>query len=468
MVHRAADAQRGLDPSSDLWSPGYFTVLLSGGETVFLTACVNDASAEAAAVLSSAREKSRPSLEESLSDSLCAFLVKRGAFCPSSPVIPGFSTGTGFPDFRPRLIGIGKIGEAKAILRLFGGLEDRGTLPNMISGKRTENRTTVDASLWFLAALADLTASEKSNAFLDTISGGRSLRDIALSIGRFYIAGTPGGVRMDPASNLIYSPACFTWMDTNHPAARPSGLLHRDSGLWHKALVFLSASTRGAVGWAAGVRRGRRSRTCCARTGYLADCLTASPGESAASAHPDAALRPIQLLALTLDAVTDRPIGKSVLDACQTLLVPGAIRSLADEPEQAPAGAGGAYRGRYAGDEDTSRKPAYHNGTAWTWLFPHNCEAYAIVYGEKGKIAARSWLAGSFGLLGRTASATFRKSWTAIIPTHAGMRRPGLGTLRMAPDLDASPGGRRPDFPDRNRRKRRLTGLLLNFRQKGV
>lgn len=404
MVHRAADAQRGLDPSSDLWSPGYFTVLLSGGETVFLTACVNDASAEAAAVLSSAREKSRPSLEESLSASQAAFIVKRGRFLSVIAGYPWFlDWGRDSLIFARGLIGIGKIGEAKAILGLFGSLEDRGMLPNMISGKQTENRTTVDAPLWFLAALADLSACEKSTAFLETISGGRSLRDIALSIGRFYRDGTPGGVRMDPDSNLIYSPACFTWMDTNHPACTPrQGYCVEIQALWRKALVFLSAiDPSGRSDWS-GLASGAAQALAdlfVLETGYLADCLTASPGESAASAHPDAALRPNQLLALTLDAVTDRPIGKSVLDACQTLLVPGAIRSLADEPEQAPAGAGGAYRGRYAGDEDTSRKPAYHNGTAWTWLFPAYCEAYAKVYGEKGKTAARAWLAGSFGIL---------------------------------------------------------------------
>ena len=33
------------------------------------------------------------------------------------------------------------------------------------------------------------------------------------------------------------------------------------------------------------------------------------------------------------------------------------------------------YRGVYAGDEDTVRKPAYHNGTVWAWPFPLYAEA---------------------------------------------------------------------------------------------
>ena len=35
------------------------------------------------------------------------------------------------------------------------------------------------------------------------------------------------------------------------------------------------------------------------------------------------------------------------------------------------------YWPHYEGDEDTRRKPAYHNGTAWTWTFPSFCEALA-------------------------------------------------------------------------------------------
>ncbi|MBW1754021.1 MAG: hypothetical protein JRJ46_13200, partial [Deltaproteobacteria bacterium] len=53
------------------------------------------------------------------------------------------------------------------------------------------------------------------------------------------------------------------------------------------------------------------------------------------------------------------------------------------------------YQGKYAGDEDTKRKPAYHNGTAWTWLFPSFCEAWVKAYGKKGKKTALSWIASS-------------------------------------------------------------------------
>ena len=57
------------------------------------------------------------------------------------------------------------------------------------------------------------------------------------------------------------------------------------------------------------------------------------------------------------------------------------------------------YQGRYEGDEDTRRKPAYHNGTAWTWLFPSFCEAWAMTYGKESNKTALSWLTSSVHLI---------------------------------------------------------------------
>jgi glycogen debranching enzyme len=59
------------------------------------------------------------------------------------------------------------------------------------------------------------------------------------------------------------------------------------------------------------------------------------------------------------------------------------------------------YWGRYEGDEDTRRKPAYHNGTAWTWPFPLFCEAWAVCYGPPGAFAAMAWLSSSLDLINR-------------------------------------------------------------------
>ena len=135
---------------------------------------------------------------------------------------------------------------------------------------------------------------------------------------------------------------------------------------------------------------------------YLSDCLHAASGQSAKKAESDDALRPNQLLVLTQGAVKDPYICRKVLAACEELLVPGAIRSLADRPVNKPIeivhqgkvinDPHHPYQGNYMGHEDTQRKPAYHNGTAWTWLFPSFSEAWAATYGEEGRETALSWL----------------------------------------------------------------------------
>jgi glycogen debranching enzyme len=142
--------------------------------------------------------------------------------------------------------------------------------------------------------------------------------------------------------------------------------------------------------------------------GYLSDCLHADPGQSATAATADDALRPNQLLAVTLEAIDNKQICRHILAACQSLLVPGAIRSLADQPVRHPIAVihhgkplndpHRPYQGRYSGDEDTRRKPAYHNGTAWSWLFPSFCEAWVLAYGPPGADAARAWLTSAVDL----------------------------------------------------------------------
>jgi glycogen debranching enzyme len=118
----------------------------------------------------------------------------------------------------------------------------------------------------------------------------------------------------------------------------------------------------------------------------------------AKEAELDDALRSNQLFAITLGAVTDSNLCKNIIEACEQLLIPGAIRSLADRPVRRPAPVynGGQllndpanpYWGQYTGDEDTRRKPAYHNGTAWTWPFPSYAEALVMVYGDSAKETA--------------------------------------------------------------------------------
>ena len=81
------------------------------------------------------------------------------------------------------------------------------------------------------------------------------------------------------------------------------------------------------------------------------------------------------------------------------LVVPGALRTLAPLPVGLPLfirkndgellnDPQQPYFGRYEGDEDTQRKPAYHNGTAWGWPLPIFCEAMVRAWGNSTESVA--------------------------------------------------------------------------------
>jgi predicted glycogen debranching enzyme len=245
--------------------------------------------------------------------------------------------------------------------------------------------------------------------------GNRTVRQILFSIGHAYMTGTSNGIRMDPESGLIFSPSHFTWMDTNFPAGTPrEGYPIEIQALWYATLSLLARiDPSGDNGhWkqkAIQVQSSILEHYILKDEAHLADCLHAGPGVPASQAEPDDALRPNQLLAVTLGAVSDVDICRKVVAACEELLIPGAIRSLADRPVRRPLiiehhgkmmnDPNHPYQGKYIGDEDTKRKPAYHNGTAWTWMFPSYCEAWIRAYGIKGKQTALDWLASSTGLV---------------------------------------------------------------------
>jgi len=425
MVHRPQDAQRGHDPDSDLFSPGYLSAAIEGNQTVSLRADAGSENEIAQQKPASPHSTTLPVSGESngtatvtgiLKASLDHYVVKRGDLKTVIAGYPWFlDWGRDALIFVRGLVAAGKMAAARDIILQFARFEERGTLPNMIQGETAANRDTSDAPLWLIVACADLVQADDNEQFIESDCGGRSMRQILLSIGQSTKSGTPNGVRMDPESGLIFSPTHFTWMDTNHPAGTPrQGYPIEIQALWYAALCFLSKidSAETAKSWqhlAQQVQNSILTYFWQPELAYLSDCLHTAAGRPAKEATADDALRPNQLLAITLGATKEPQKCRRILAACKKLLVPGAIRSLADQPvrheikiyhqgelindPQHP------YRGRYEGDEDTRRKPAYHNGTAWTWLFPSFCEAWAMTYGKESKETALSWLTSSTRLI---------------------------------------------------------------------
>jgi starch synthase (maltosyl-transferring) len=211
---------------------------------------------------------------------------------------------------------------------------------------------------------------------------GRTIKQVLHDIATGYREGTPNGIRMDPASALIWSPSHFTWMDTNYPAGTPrEGYPMEIQVLWVRLLRQL--------GWTELAQQAETKLQAdfwLEDRGYYADCLLVANQRPAAEAVVDNSLRNNFLFGISLGLFTGERARRAVDAALKYLLVPGGLRTLAPLPVFPPlpilAPDGKAlndpnipYAGQYVGDEDTRRKPAYHNGTAWVWTFPSLCEA---------------------------------------------------------------------------------------------
>jgi starch synthase (maltosyl-transferring) len=136
MVHHSEDAQRGFDGDSDLFSPGYFSVFLEGGDRVTLTAGVTGESEKEAIkgdlsdgnVSKKLFHKKEPlSPMEVLHDALDQYVVKRGDMKTVIAGYPWFlDWGRDSLIFVRGLVAAGKTEDAKAVLTQFGRFEQKG------------------------------------------------------------------------------------------------------------------------------------------------------------------------------------------------------------------------------------------------------------------------------------------------------------------------------------------------------
>lgn len=387
------EAGRGQEPCGDLYSPGWISCDFMPGDAAEIICLHGDADLRKVEWpgIAGGRSKrpARPAesparpipLVDGLRSALDLFMVRRG---DNRTVIAGYpwflDWGRDTFIFLRGAIAAGRLDDAEKILAAFAAFEERGTLPNIIYGDTAGNRDTVDAQLWFVLCVKEWMSRAGRKA---SVSSVRLFRKTALSIIENYVKGTPNGIRVDGESGLVWAPSHFTWMDTNYPACTPRcGYPVEIQALWISALRFAGGK------WDKLADKATESvkRLFCGPDGF-ADCLDAWNGEAAAEANPDFSVRPNQLMLISLGVIglESREACLSMLNACERLLVPGGIRSLDARDAK--------YRGTYAGDEDTSRKPAYHNGTVWAWPMPMFAEA-AVRCGCLSKGQAGSLLAG--------------------------------------------------------------------------
>jgi predicted glycogen debranching enzyme len=413
--------------SADAYSPGWFelplareqpvTVVLSAENTVptlpLLEQSFAQRTIEGKKIFAEAKLAETDSFGRRLAVAAAAFVAHRGT---------GRTVIAGYPWFLDwgrdtlisarGLLAAGMISEVAELLVTFGRFSENGTMPNTIHGDNASNRDTSDAPLWYGVACEETAALMGGKLYeMPVDKTGRNVADVLREIAAGYARGTPNGIRMDAASGLIWSPAHFTWMDTNFPACTPrQGYPVEIQVLWIRLLRQVQRLGLKPAGepWEALANRAEESLKkffWLEDKGYVADLLIANPGQSAAEAVVDHALRSNYLFAIAFGLFAGTQARRAVDAALKYLVVPGALRTLAPLPVSPPLpiytgdgrllnNPGEPYWGRYEGDEDTRRKAAYHNGTAWVWTLPTACEALVKAWDKSpdAVAAARAYL----------------------------------------------------------------------------
>jgi starch synthase (maltosyl-transferring) len=409
-VPHPVEQTRGQTASGDAYSPGWFEIPLAKGGGAILVATAETAQTFPEKIKTEARADD---FTARLEFAAKQFVVRRDE---GKTVIAGYPW---FLDWgrdslicARGLLAAGMVDEVKKLLLTFAKFEKDGTLPNTIHGNDVSNRDTSDAPLWFAVVCEDF--GEKK--FYESVAGenGRTIRDILTSIAENYSRGTPNGIKMDADSALIWSPSHFTWMDTNYPAGTPrEGYPVEIQVLWIRLLRQLEKIS------AADEQKKWRDLADHATASFeklfwledkcwFADVLLGNARVIARDAIASDALRSNCLFAVSLGLISGERAKRCVAAAQKYLVVPGALRSLAPLPVSVPLAIYGndgkllndppnPYWPRYEGDEDTRRKPAYHNGTAWTWTFPTFCEALARAwdFSPEAVAAAKAFLGSS-------------------------------------------------------------------------
>jgi predicted glycogen debranching enzyme len=406
----ALEQHRGYECCGDLWTPGYFRLMLSRdapGTLVASTEPWETIGALTPPDLGDAEHKRRRRLVEAARrvepTGMAAELVLAADQFIITPagrveeaararamgdevrtVIAGYHWFTDWGrDTMISLEGLtlctGRQREAGYILRTFGHYVRDGLIPNMFpEGTKEGLYHTADATLWFFHAIHRYLQSTNDRSTL------RQLMPTLKSIVRHHLDGTRFGIGLDPSDGLLRQGQegyQLTWMDAkvdDWVVTPRRGKAVEINALWYNALRLLGDWLREEGDPAAPemeehAERARESfnrRFWYAEGRYLYDVIDGEHGD-------DPACRPNQILSISLDhPILDRQYWTPVFEVVRDrLLTPVGLRSLAPGHRD--------YKPQYYGDL-RARDAAYHQGTVWGWLAGPFVDAWLKLYpGDK-------------------------------------------------------------------------------------
>jgi predicted glycogen debranching enzyme len=441
IIYRIEES-RGYAARGDLWSPGFFSVVVAPGEPVTFVASVESwdairavspqyaVSAEAIRrkrLLARAQDIAPESLAAELVLAADQFIIvpegrgddTRRALAAGDEVRTVIAGYPWFTDWgRDTMIALegltlttGRYVEAGYILRTFAYYVRNGLIPNMFPEGHDEGLYhTSDATLWFFHAIAKYIAASKDHLFLAQVLP--TLKEII----DLHLRGTSFGIGVDETDGLLRQGKegfQLTWMDAkveDWVVTPRRGKAVEINALWYNALCYMrlwlqqEGEESAAEEISQHAQRARESfqqKFWNEKGGYLFDVVDGGDGD-------DSSLRPNQILAVSLDfPILEENRWRAVLEKVkEKLLTPVGLRTLAPGEKD--------YKAKYYGDLK-ARDAAYHQGTVWPWLMGPFIDAWLKVYPDKVQ-EAEDMLRAFDGRLGEYAVGSIAEIFDAEAP----------------------------------------------------
>jgi len=372
---------RGYDYEEDLYTPGYFELPITVGESIYFVAGMeteNPSMFGRMFTTEAKRRVPRDSFDHCLENAAQQFIVTRGKRVEIIAGFPWF--GRVARDSFISLPGLTLLqGDFKTFKAVVDCLvtEMKGPLfPNFGIGNKSEYNA-VDSSLWLFWALQQyrMFSGDKNiwktygsilKLILEEFRKGASFNIHMLDNGLLY-AGIPG--------------EAVTWMDAyvdGKPVTPRTGLAVEVNALWYNAIMF-SIELAEEQGDSQFVNEWRDIASIIPSSfvntfwirdkKYLADYVFGD--------YQSKSVRPNQIFAASLPySPLDEDQRKGVVDRVMSeLLTPMGLRTLAPKNP--------LYKPEYAGNQ-SERDLAYHQGSVFPWLLGHFAEAYLRLHERSG------------------------------------------------------------------------------------
>ncbi|MGQ9620991.1 MAG: amylo-alpha-1,6-glucosidase [Bacteroidales bacterium] len=422
-VEYIEEQKRGYEYSEDLFTPGFFEVKVSQGDSIVFSASTKEekpAGLKAKFTKTVKAKIPRNNFINCLQNAAQQFIERRKGMTLIIAGYPWFGAWG-----RDTFISLPGLARAKHKLSLYEDVFDtqikklkNGLFPNTGSDNNPAYNS-IDAPLWFFWALQNYQHCGKKNIW-------ERYGEAAKSIIEAYAGGTEYNIHMRE-NGLIYwdTPGqALTWMDAmvnGVPVTPRKGYDVEVNALWYNAVCFTleMAEKEDEKEF---VKKFSYLRELIKKSfielfwneqlGYLADYVNDEEGANMF-------VRPNMVIAVSLPySMLDTEQMKKVLDlADRQLVTPRGLRTLSPRNP--------CYKGIYAGNQE-QRDSAYHQGTVWPWLIGPFCEGWLRVYDHQGVQKVRNLIYGFEEVMNEHGVSTVSEIYDGD-PPHA----PG-GTISQA------------------------------------